>query len=72
MFLSYRISGPDEYLRVKNLLFHFSDPSKNMLSQFLLIISPVKTLTNLRLDCFSNLTKHVTKLKAHLSNFFWS
>ena len=52
--------------RIENLLFHFSDPSKKMLSKFLHVNSPVKTLTNLRLDCFWSMTKRVTKLKAHL------
>ena len=31
--------------------------------------TPVKTLTNLRLDWFWSVTKRVTKLNAHLSNF---
>ena len=34
------------------LLLHFSDPSKKMLGKFLHMNSPVKTLTNLKLDWF--------------------
>ena len=40
-----------------------------MLGKFLHLNSPVKTLTNLKLDWFSSVNNGVTKLKAHLSNF---
>ena len=49
-------------------MFQFSDPSKKMLHKFLRMHSPVKTLTNLRVDWSGRVTKSVTKLKAHPSN----
>ena len=49
-------------------MFQFSDPSKKMLHKFLRMHSPVKTLTNLRVDWSWSVTKSMTKLKAHPSN----
>ena len=51
-------------------MFQFSDPSKKTLHKFLRMHSPVKTLTNLRVDWSGSVTKSVTKLKAILQTLF--